>query len=54
MGFRLWDYNNEILNFGNIGGYICLRSVLSFGIASLFLVYVVVPYLLRITKKMVE
>ncbi len=27
---RLWDYNTEILNYGNIGGYICLRSVLFF------------------------
>jgi len=22
-GIRLWDYNTEILNFGNINGYIC-------------------------------
>lgn len=21
-GFRCWDYNTEILNFGNIGGFI--------------------------------
>jgi uncharacterized membrane protein len=30
---RLWDYNTEIWNFGNIGGYICLRSVLFFGLS---------------------
>jgi len=30
LGIRLWDYNVEIWNFGNIGGYICLRSVLFF------------------------
>ena len=23
-GLRLWDYNTEILNFGNIGGFILL------------------------------
>ena len=25
---RLWDYNVEIWNFGNINGYICLRSII--------------------------
>ena len=29
-GTRHWDYNTEILNFGNIGGFVCLRSVLVF------------------------
>ena len=29
-GARYWDYNTEILNFGNIGGFVCLRSVLFF------------------------
>ena len=28
---RLWDYNTEIWNFGNINGYVCLRSVMFFG-----------------------
>lgn len=42
-GFRCWDYNTEILNFGNIGGFICLRSVLFFGFSSLLLVYVIIP-----------
>ena len=27
-GARYWDYNTEILNFGNIDGFVCLRSVL--------------------------
>ena len=42
-GLRCWDYNSEILNFGNIDGFVCLRSVLIFGIFSLLLIYVVVP-----------
>lgn len=42
-GFRCWDYNTEILNFGNIEGYICLRSVLFFGVSSLLLMYMIVP-----------
>ncbi len=41
---RLWDYNTEIWNWGNIGGYICFRSVIFFGISGLFLVYLVIPF----------
>ena len=48
FNLRLWDYNNEILNFGNINGYICARSVLLFGLASLLLVYVIIPFLKRV------
>lgn len=40
---RLWDYNVEILNYGNIGGYICLRSILFFGLSSIFLIKLIVP-----------
>ena len=43
LGIRLWDYNTEILNFGNIGGYVCLRSILFFGVSSTLLVYVFIP-----------
>ena len=42
---RCWDYNQEILNFGNIHGYVCLRSVLIFGISALFLMYLILPLL---------
>lgn len=51
-GTRYWDYNTEILNFGNIGGFVCLRSVLVFGISALFLVYVVVPFCVRLSQRM--
>lgn len=50
-GFRCWDYNTEILNFGNIGGFVCLRSVLIFGIFGLLLIYLVVPILFFIASK---
>ncbi len=43
FGLRFWDYNTEILNFLNIGGYVCLRSVSFFGISALLLMYVIVP-----------
>ena len=48
---RLWDYNTEILNFGNINGYICLRSVLLFGIAGVFLVELSIPMFYKLIKK---
>ena len=50
-GIRCWDYNTEILNFGNIDGYVCLRSVTSFGISALFLMYAVVPMYIIISQK---
>lgn len=43
FGLRFWDYNTEILNFLNIGGYVCLRSVSFFGVSALLLMYVIVP-----------
>ncbi len=49
-GERLWDYNTEIWNWGNIGGFICARSVLVFGVGGLALVYLVIP----IVKKLYD
>ena len=51
-GTRYWDYNTEILNFGNIGGFVCLRSVLVFGVSALMLVYLIVPFFVMLAKKM--
>lgn len=50
-GKRCWDYNKEILNFGNIHGFVCLRSVLFFALSGLFLIYVIIPLLFYIAKK---
>ena len=50
--FRCWDYNTEILNFGNINGFICLRSVLFFGLSSLMLIYVIVPGCFYMARKL--
>lgn len=50
-GFRCWDYNTEILNFGNIGGFVCLRSVLFFGLSSLLLIYAIVPICIYLCKR---
>lgn len=48
---RLWNYYEEILNFGNIGGFICLRSVLTFGLFGLILIYAIVPLIAKIGLK---
>ena len=47
---KCWDYNQEVLNFGNINGYVCLRSVLFFGIAALALIYIILPLLVKLVQ----
>ncbi len=48
---RYWDYNIEIWNWGNINGFICFRSILCFGISSVFLIYFMLPIFIKIVKK---
>ena len=50
-GKRCWDYSQEILGALNINGYVCLRSVLVFGVFSLLLIYLVLPLIFYIAKK---
>ena len=50
-GLRYWDYNTEILNFGNINGFICLRSVMFFGLSALLLMYAIVPFCFNVASK---
>lgn len=49
-GMMCWDYNVERFSFGSIGGFVCLRSVLIFGVSGLFLMYFVLPLLLNIAN----
>ncbi len=51
LQIRLWDYNVEIWNWLNIGGYVCLRSVLFFGASALLLQYVLHPAFVRLYQK---
>ena len=51
-GLRCWDYNSEILNFGNIGGFVCLRSATFFGLSSLLLIYGIIPFCFFLASKM--
>ena len=48
---RCWDYNTEILNFGNIDGFVCLRSVTFFGLSALLLIYFITPACIYLSKK---
>ena len=50
-GARYWDYNTEILNFGNINGFICLRSVLFFGISGVILMFIIMPFIYKLVNK---
>lgn len=49
-GRRGWNYNTEILNFGNIEGFVCLRSVLVFAFSGLMLIYAIYPFLLYLAN----
>ena len=51
-GLRLWDYNTERWNWGNIGGYVCFRSVLVFAVAAPLLIYTLVPLIGKMARKL--
>ena len=51
-GLRLWDYNTERWNWGNIGGFVCFRTVLVFAAASPLLIYTLVPMISKLAKKL--
>ena len=45
---RWWNYTNDFLN---INGFVCLRSVISFGLASIILIYFLKPFSINIMNK---
>ncbi len=47
-GKRLWDYNTEIRNWGNNGGFVCLRTVVLIGIGGLAQVNLIFPIVIRV------
>lgn len=51
-GTRYWDYNNQPWNFGNIGGFVCLASATVFALASLLLMYALLPFCIYLARKM--
>ena len=40
---RLWDYTGTVLSWGNLNGYICVRSVVTWGIFGMILMHVLLP-----------
>ena len=50
-GMRCWDYNTEILSWGSIDGFVCIRSVTIFGLFALVLMYGLLPLLIYVAKK---
>lgn len=48
---RLWDYSLVILNWGNLNGYICVRSVITWGLFALILIYLILPPLEKFQEK---
>ena len=51
FNLRLWDYSVVILNWGNLNGYICVRSVITWGIFGLILMFAVLPLLEKFRNK---
>lgn len=45
---RWWDYSNYFLN---INGYVCFMSIALFGLAGLFVIYILEPLLHRFVNK---
>lgn len=50
-GIRCWDYNKEILNFGSINGFVCLRSFICFGLSALLLMRFLLPFCIYLVTK---
>ena len=50
-GVRLWDYNTEIWNWGNIDGFVCARSVLIFGVFGSIYGALVIPKFMEFIRK---
>jgi uncharacterized membrane protein len=53
-GLRLWDYNTEIWNWGNIGGFVCARSVLLFGGVGMLIVCWIAPLAVKLIRRVGE
>lgn len=48
---RLWDYSRVILNWGHVNGYICVRSVITWGLLGMLLMLVILPLLEKFQNK---
>lgn len=51
-GTRYWNYDHGLWLVGNINGFVCLLSVVIFGVESLALMYIVLPFTIFLAKRM--
>ena len=52
FNMRLWNYSIVRWNWGNLNGYICIRSVVTWGLFALVLIYAILPLLEKFKKKL--
>lgn len=51
-GTRYWDYATSWVGIGNIDGFVCPASVTVFGLGALLLMYLVLPFCIKLSKTM--
>ncbi len=51
-GTRYWDYTERWWGFGNINGFVCPVSAITFGIGALLLMYLLVPFCIKLALNM--
>ena len=51
-GTRYWNYDHGLWQIGSVNGFICLASVTAFGLSALILMYIVMPFCIRIATGM--
>lgn len=51
-GARYWDYSNKWWGFGNINGFVCPVSIITFGLGALLFVYALFPFCINLALKM--
>lgn len=51
-GTRYWDYSHAWFGRGNINGFVCPASAAIFGIGALLLMYLLLPWVVKISLKM--
>lgn len=51
-GTRYWNYSDAWWAIGNINGFVCPASVLAFGLGALALVYLLMPFCVKLATRM--
>lgn len=53
-GTRYWNYTGKWWAVGNIDGFMCPVSALAFGFGALVLVYLIMPFCIRLAQRMTK